>query len=134
VQEQPGVVLIVIGGFAQQSPPNPLFLGIQTFCPKSRLNAQFANRVDQDCEVMAQNLTQNLIHHRGIALAANPIPKLPLHHRESGFYIAPLVVVGEKIIAPELEVVEHLPPHPILVAANSRPRCCLKSMSPPHFT
>lgn len=61
---------------------------------------------------MAQHLAQRLIDHRNVRLAAQGIPKLPLHHRERRLDIRPLVVVRQKLLAPEHEVVVHVAPHP----------------------
>lgn len=69
---------------------------------------------------MAEDFTQNLVDHCHIGFAAHVVPELGLYHAERGFDVGPLMVVHEKLIAPELVVVEHLgPPAPGLAAMDT---------------
>jgi hypothetical protein len=67
----------------------------------------FMNKRDK---VMTQNLTQSLVNHRHVGLAAETVPKLPLHHAEGRFDVRALVVVLQKLGLSKLKVVVHLPP------------------------
>jgi hypothetical protein len=48
--------------------------------------------MDKYDKVMTQNLTQSLINHRHISLAAEAVTKLSLHHAKGRFDIRALVV------------------------------------------
>src|SRR4029077_10234217 len=54
---------------------------------------------------MAEHLTERLVDHRHIGLAAQGVPKLPLHHAKGGFHVAALVVVLQEFLPLEHEVV-----------------------------
>src|ERR1700677_154035 len=68
--------------------------------------------MNQHDKVMTQNLTQSLVNHRHIGLAAEAVTKLPLHHAKGRFDVRALVVVLQKLGFSELKVVVHLAPSP----------------------
>lgn len=57
---------------------------------------------------MSDYFTKNFVDLRHIGLAPNRIAKLRLYHRKSAFHIRPLVIVLEKGILVEREVMKHL--------------------------
>ena len=48
--------------------------------PKHGVNPQLMGFMNKHDKVMTQNLTQSLVNHRHIGLAAEAIAKLPPHH------------------------------------------------------
>lgn len=67
---------------------------------------------------MTQNLTQNLVSHGGIGLAPHMVAELGFNHHESGFDIAPLMVMGKELFLIEREVMEHALPSLASVTAR----------------
>lgn len=67
---------------------------------------------------MAQHFAQRLVDHRNVSLAAQAIAKLPLHHTERGFDVRAGMVMGQKFLTLEHEVMEHLSER-----SASRSRC-----------
>ena len=59
---------------------------------------------------MAEDLAQNFIGLGSLGLGTNGTAELGLDHGEHGFYVGPLVIVGQKLLAVELEEVPELPP------------------------
>src|SRR5207248_55739 len=58
-------------------------------------------------------LAQNLIPHRRVRPTTDVVAELRLDHAERALDIRALVIVTEKLVAPELEVTEHsLPQRP----------------------
>jgi len=57
---------------------------------------------------MTENFAECFVDHGHIGLASQTVSKLPLHHAERGFNVAPLVVVGKEILLAEHEVMKHL--------------------------
>ena len=78
-------------------------------CSKSRVDTQFVHRLNQDTDIMAQNLTQDLIDLGNRRLGTDKAAELGLDHRKSSFHVAALVIMGKKGRA--VEVVEV--PHPL---------------------
>src|ERR1039457_5991521 len=64
--------------------------------------------MDEHHKVMTEHLTERFVDHRNIGLAAKGVPEFTLHHAEGGFDIRPPMVVVEKLIPLEHEVMEHL--------------------------
>lgn len=52
---------------------------------------------------MTENLTKSFIDHRNVSLASQTVSEFSLHHAKRGFDIRPLVVVLQKVVAPEFE-------------------------------
>src|SRR4051794_30790926 len=63
--------------------------------PELRLDPQFIRTLNQAADVVAEQLTERFVLHRGVRLRAEAIPELRLDHREGRLDVAPLVVVGE---------------------------------------
>src|SRR5438309_7651616 len=57
---------------------------------------------------MAQHLTKRFVNHRNIRPAAKRVAKLTFHHAERRFDVAALVIVLQKFLALEHEIVKHL--------------------------
>src|SRR5208283_4447763 len=66
---------------------------------------------------MTQDFTKRLVDHRGIGLAAERITEFPFHHGERGFDVRALVIMGQKFLFSEREIVVHLLPRPAAIAA-----------------
>lgn len=66
---------------------------------------------------MTENFTERFVDHRNIGLATKPVSEFPFHHGKRGFDVGALVIVLQKLIAPELKVVVHLLPRPAAVTA-----------------
>src|SRR6202023_2542060 len=78
------------------------------FTPEYRLDAQLALLLDEAAKIVAQDFAKGFIDHRGIGFRADRVAELPLDGGESRFDIAPFVVVGQELLPPVLEVMEHL--------------------------
>jgi hypothetical protein len=70
---------------------------------------------------VGQHLAERLIFHGNIRLAADRIAKLGLNHGKGGFDVAPLVVMGRKLVLLEREQVEHLLPNTFVSAKTIVP-------------
>ena len=66
--------------------------------------------MNKNHEIMAQNFTKSFINHHDISLAPQTVSEFPLHHAKGGFDVRPLVVMLQKLVAPELKVMEHFGP------------------------
>src|SRR3954452_25586646 len=53
--------------------------------------------LDEAADVMAEQLAERLVLHRGVRLRAEAIPELRLDHRESRLDVAPLMVVAQEL-------------------------------------
>jgi len=71
--------------------------------------------MDEYHKVMTENFAERFVDHRNIGLAAKAISELTLHHGERGLDVAALVIVLQKLIAPELEVMIHPLPRPTAI-------------------
>src|SRR5437667_10362116 len=82
-------------------------------------------------KIMTEHLTKRFVDHRGIRLAPERIAKLPLEHGKGAFDVRPLVVMLQKLISLEHEIVVHLLPQsaafPGNVAAERNKRCRVNS-------
>lgn len=72
---------------------------------------------------MAENFAEGFVDYRNVGLAPQAVTEFPFYHGECGFDIGPLVIVCHKVVAPELEVVKHLPP------SSASPALVLRSES-----
>src|SRR5205807_1146028 len=90
-------------------PPHSSYSSLKRgFCPKYRVNAQLVHFVNENDDVMTEHLTKRFVDHRNIRLAPQVVSEFPFNHAESGLRIAALVVVLQKLIPFELEVMKHL--------------------------
>ncbi len=92
------------------------FWNIYCFCSKSPelgLNPQFVHALDKDGKVVSEHLTQDLVHLGCWRLGADGPAELGLYHREGRFYVAPLVIVGQKVVAIEVVVGPHILPQSV---------------------
>ena len=55
--------------FAQQTPFSGQFLCKSKLCTKIRFDSQFVNRLDEHADIVAQDLTENLVDHPRVRLA-----------------------------------------------------------------
>ena len=62
-------------------------LGQTRFCPKSRFDSQFVNRLNQDAQIVTKHLTQRLVDLCGVRPTSPPLTKLTLDHVKRGFDI-----------------------------------------------
>ena len=85
-------------------------------------DAELIERVNQDNDVVAQDLGQNLVHLGRIALGLDTGAELPLDNRHRGFDVAALVVMGGELVAVEAEVVVHLGPYAVVPGRVARAR------------
>jgi hypothetical protein len=51
-----------------------------SFCPESRVDAEFMRLLDQAADVVADDLAENFVDHRNVCLAPHVIAKLGLDH------------------------------------------------------
>ena len=66
--------------------------------------------VDHHDDVVTEDLAKSLVHHRRVVFASEGIPELPLDHLEGRLDIRAPMIVGQKFISPQAEVLEHLVP------------------------
>ena len=85
-------------------------MGITTVLHKNGLDSKLVHFMDHHDDVVAEDLTKSLVHHRRVALASQGVSKLPLNHREGRLDVRAPVVAVHKFLAPHAEVVEHLVP------------------------
>jgi hypothetical protein len=78
--------------------------------PENRINPEFTYFVNKYHKVMTENFAECFIDHRNIGLTSQTVAKFTFHHGERGFNIAPLVIMGHKVLSLELEIVKHLFP------------------------
>jgi hypothetical protein len=76
--------------------------------------------VNEYDKVMTENFAKRFVDHRHVGLAPKTVAELAFHHRERGLHIAALVVVLQKLCAPELEIVIHAVPRASSVTAMGR--------------
>ena len=69
---------------------------------------------------MTENFAERFVEHRNVSLAPQAVSELPFHHGECGLYVTALMVMLQKLIAPELEVVVHLLPRSPAITAMMR--------------
>ena len=80
---------------------------------ESRMKTQFIHRLNQDTNIMAQDLAQNLIHLSYGSLGANRATELHLNHRKDCFHVRPLMVMLQKGFPIEVVEVPHLVPETV---------------------
>ena len=66
--------------------------------------------LNEHADVVADDLAQDFVDHRDRSLAVHGIAELGLDHGEVGLDIAALVILRKEVLAPQLEVQEHLLP------------------------
>ena len=59
--------------------------GLSRLFPKRWLNTEFVNGLNEAAQIMSEHFTQCFIDLRRARLAAEPVAKLGLDHREGGF-------------------------------------------------
>jgi hypothetical protein len=69
---------------------------------------------------MTENFAQRFVDHCNVGLAPQAVAKFPLHHRKRGFNVGTLMVMLQKLGAPELKIVVHLLPCSASVPAMVR--------------
>jgi len=74
--------------------------------------------VNQAHQIVTQNLAKRLVKRSSIRLRPQGVSEFPLQHAERGFDVAPLVVMRQKFIPLEHEVMEHLLPKTALLAGG----------------
>src|SRR5947209_3974524 len=67
--------------------------------PECRRDVKLRHNLNQATDVVTEQLGQRLVHHRRIRLAPQRVAELRLDHAERGHDVAPLVVVGEGVVA-----------------------------------
>src|ERR1700722_14399259 len=75
---------------------------------EDRLDSQLIPCRDETADIVADELGQRLIFHRQFGFRPNAIAKLPLDGREGRLYIRSLMVVFQKLLTVEAEVMERL--------------------------
>src|ERR1700722_12344773 len=73
---------------------------------EDRLDSQLIPCRDETADIVADELGQRLIFHRQFGFRPNAIAKLPLDGREGRLYIRSLMVVFQKLLPVEAEIVE----------------------------
>jgi hypothetical protein len=74
--------------------------------PKNRSDAKRLFLLYQASEIMAKDFAEDFVDHRRRVLAHDGIAEFPLDGRERRFDVASLVVVLQKLLLVELEVLE----------------------------
>src|ERR1700761_3665990 len=97
-------------GFAHKSRLKAPFLGNRRFCPESRSDAELVNRLNENTEIVADDLAENLVHLSDWRLGSNGRAKLRLNHREGALDVRTLVIALQELAPIELVKVEHLAP------------------------
>ena len=77
---------------------------------QNTVNAKFAHFMNENGKVMTENFAKRFVDHRDVSFAPQAVAELALHHGECGFHIRALVVVLQKLLLPEIEVVIHISP------------------------
>lgn len=78
--------------------------------PEHRRDAELEHRLYHAANVVADELSQNLVDHRGICLASDRIAELALDHVEGRLDVRSQVVSTQKLFPVVAEEVEHLLP------------------------
>jgi hypothetical protein len=81
-----------------------------------RLYSEFVSFVNEYHQIVSKDFAKRFIDHRNIRLGAERVIELALNHAECGFDIGAFVIVGKKIIAAELKVMEHMRPQTVTFA------------------
>src|SRR5262245_5607150 len=68
------------------------------------------DRLNAHTEMMAEHLAQYFMDLPNMALTAHRVPTLALDHRERGFHVGALVIMGEELLPILHDVVIHLSP------------------------
>ena len=76
--------------------------------------------MDQHADIVAENLAEQFVDLRRVALAPQVIPELSLNHGEGGFGVATLVVVRQEVVAVQVVIVVYLLPARADAARPSR--------------
>ncbi len=93
--------------------------------PKRSFNSQLIKRANKATEIMAKDLTQNLVHLSGKRLRTDVSTELGLDHREGRLDVRPFVVVLQELLA----VVGEEPVHPN-PKGTTRLRCLVRGVPP----
>ena len=91
--------------------------------PENRDNSQRLLLLDQARQIVAQELAQHFIDHRGVVGAHDEMAELPLDGAERAFHVTPLVVVRHVFFLVKLEVMKCT----LESAADLARRVCLES-------
>src|SRR5690242_13640422 len=78
--------------------------------PEDSFDAEFALRLNDTTDIVTEKFAKHFVLHGRVRLAADGIPELALGHAEGRLDIAPLVVMPQEFIPPELVVEEHALP------------------------
>lgn len=100
--------------------------------PKYRSDSKLVHRANDATDVMTENFAQDFVSHRRVGLAPNVVAEFGLNHHHGRFNVAALVIVREKLLSVEREVMEHLLPrralamHPCCVGFERDVRSCVQ--------
>src|ERR1700734_3786615 len=78
--------------------------------PKYGVNSEFAHFVNENDKVMTENFAERFVDHRNVGLRPKRVSELTFHHRKRGFNVAALVIVRQKFLLAEVEIVVHFSP------------------------
>lgn len=81
--------------------------------PECRLKPQFVNGLNKDTNIMAENLTKNLVNLSDRGFSPYRTPEFCFYHREGGFHIRPLVIMGQELFPIEVVKVPHSLPQSV---------------------
>jgi hypothetical protein len=82
--------------------------------PEGRLKPKLVHALDEDADVMAEHLAQDLVDLGGWVLGPNRTPELCLYHGEGGLHVRPLVIMLQEGLTVEVVVVPHPVPQAVV--------------------
>jgi len=91
---------------------HPACCGCGRSGPKHGFDPKLTLGLDQARDVVAEELTQHLVLHRGVTARPDMIAELSFDHAERALHVRALMVVLHEVLAVQREVVEHLTPQP----------------------